>query len=235
MQLYDQLADWWPLLSDPADYAEEAAEYLRLLGDVHDVLELGAGGGNNASHMKKALELTLVEPSEGMRRMSQKLNPECTHLEGDMRRVRLGRTFDAVFVHDAICYMTTEADLRAALETVAIHLRPGGVAVVAPDDLAESYQPSTEQGGHDGAGAEGRSLRYLEWNLPAEGSLKETHYILALRERDGSVRVIDDRHLQGLFPLATWLRLFDEVGLTATLEERRLSEGVFPAFRAVKR
>ena len=30
-----------------------------------------------------------------------------------MRNVRLGRTFDAVFVHDAIMYMTTEVDLRA--------------------------------------------------------------------------------------------------------------------------
>jgi hypothetical protein len=31
-------------------------------------------------------------------------------VEGDMRTTRLGRQFDAVFVHDAVCYMTTEAD-----------------------------------------------------------------------------------------------------------------------------
>jgi trans-aconitate methyltransferase len=57
--------------------------------------------------------MTLVEPADGMREISRKLNPECTHLAGDMRNVRLGRTFDAVFVHDAIMYMTTEVDLRA--------------------------------------------------------------------------------------------------------------------------
>ncbi len=28
-----------------------------------------------------------------------------------------GRQFDAVFVHDAICYMATESDLRKAIET----------------------------------------------------------------------------------------------------------------------
>ena len=32
-----------------------------------------------------------------------------------MRSVRLGRTFDAVFVHDAIAYMTTEDDLRGGV------------------------------------------------------------------------------------------------------------------------
>ena len=30
-RLYDELASWWPLLSSPADYAEEAAFYRRAL------------------------------------------------------------------------------------------------------------------------------------------------------------------------------------------------------------
>jgi hypothetical protein len=38
-------------------------------------------------------------------------DPECEHLQGDMRELRIDRTFDAVFVHDAIAYMTTEEDL----------------------------------------------------------------------------------------------------------------------------
>jgi trans-aconitate methyltransferase len=91
---------------------------------VREVLELGSGGGNNASHMKRTFDMTLVEPADGMRENSRKLNPECTHLKGDMRHVRLGCTFDAVFLHDAVMYMTTEDDLRAALETVAVHLAP---------------------------------------------------------------------------------------------------------------
>ena len=45
--------------------------------------------------------------------LSATLNPECEHLEGDMRTLRLGRTFDVVFIHDAISYLTTEDDLRA--------------------------------------------------------------------------------------------------------------------------
>jgi SAM-dependent methyltransferase len=245
MKLYEELADWWPLISAPAHYAEEAAEYLRLFraaatGPLREVLELGSGGGNNASHLKREFKLTLVEPSEGMRKVSRALNPECEHLPGDMRTVRLGRVFDAVFVHDAVEYMNTEADLRAALETVSIHLRPGGVAQVAPDATTETFEPGESvEGGDEPPGPDGRSrsVRYLMWTLPLEpGSTVSTeHFALLLRERDGSVRAVHDVHHFGVFSRAAWLRLFDEVGLDARLESRTIEGTQYDTFVAIKR
>jgi SAM-dependent methyltransferase len=245
MKLYEELADWWPLVSAPADYKEEADEYIRLLRaaatrPLQEVLELGSGGGNNASHLKSEFSLTLVEPSEGMRKVSHALNPECEHLPGDMRTVRLGREFDAVFVHDAVEYMTTEADLRAALETVAVHLRPGGVALVAPDATRETFEPGEEvEGGDEPATPDGRSrsVRYLMWTLPPEpgATFSTVHFALLLRERDGSVRAVHDTHHCGLFPRATWLRLFDEVGLDARLESRTLEGTAYDTFVAIRR
>jgi SAM-dependent methyltransferase len=244
MKLYEELADWWPLVSDPAGYDEEASEYLRLFraaasGPLKEVLELGSGGGNNASHLKREFTLTLVEPSDGMREMSRALNPECVHLPGDMRTVRLGRVFDAVFIHDAVEYMTTEADLRAALETAAIHLRPGGVALVAPDATAETFEPGESlEGGDEPPGPDGRarSLRYLMWTLPPEpgATHSDVHFALLLRERDGSVRSVHDVHRFGLFPRATWLRLFKEVGLDARIETRTIEGKQYDTFVAIK-
>jgi trans-aconitate methyltransferase len=236
--LYDDIAEWWPVISPPEEYAEEAALYVELIQasarrPVREVLELGSGGGNNASHMKRAFGMTLVEPSDGMRKNSRRLNPECEHLPGDMRHVRLGRTFDAVFVHDAVMYMTTEDDLRAALETVAIHLAPGGVALVAPDATRESFSEATEHGG--GEDENGWRARYLEWTLPPEPgeSTYTVHYAFMLREPDGSVRVVHDVHREGLFPRATWLRLFREVGLEAGLAPRTIEGKEYDAFVAV--
>ena len=238
-QLYDSLADWWPVISPSSEYAEEAALYVDMIrGAAHhpvrEVLELGSGGGNNASHMKHSFAMTLVEPAEGMRELSRALNPECTHVAGDMRDVRLGRTFDAVFVHDAVMYMTTEEDLRAALATVVAHLAPGGVALVSPDATAETFREVTEHGG--GEDASGRRARYLQWTLPptpGETSY-ETHYAFLLRDPDGAVRAVHDVHREGLFSRATWLRLFGEAGLGASLAPRKI-EGVeydsFVAFR----
>ena len=58
MKLYNELASWWPLMSPAAEYAEEAAFYRTTLAQRgatpdRDLLELGSGGGNNASHMKQ--------------------------------------------------------------------------------------------------------------------------------------------------------------------------------------
>ena len=58
MRLYGELAEWWPLVGDPAtEYAVEAGIYADLLaeacdGPIESLLELGSGGGNNALHMK---------------------------------------------------------------------------------------------------------------------------------------------------------------------------------------
>jgi SAM-dependent methyltransferase len=216
LRLYDELAAWWPLLSPPDEYEEEATFYASTLiracaRPPRTVLELGSGGGCNASHMKAQFEMVLVEPSAGMREVSLALNPECEHVDGDMRTVRLDRQFDAVFVHDAVCYMLTEADLGRAIETARVHCRPGGVVLLAPDHVRETFEPATSSGGRDG---EGRALRYLEWTWDPDPS--DTTYLvdyaLLLRTENGAARVEHDRHVEGLFPRELWLRLLTDAG-----------------------
>jgi SAM-dependent methyltransferase len=214
-RLYADLAAWWPLMSAPVDYAEEAAFYQQMLDagghSARTLLELGSGGGNNASHLKARFDMVLVDPAPGMLDVSRALNPECEHVQGDMRTVRLNRLFDAVFVHDAVCYMITEADLRQAIETAWVHCKPGGAALFAPDHLRETFQPSTDHGGHDGPD---RGLRYLEWTWdpdPADSTYL-VDYAYLLREPDGSVRVEKDRHVEGLFARAEWLAFLSDAG-----------------------
>jgi trans-aconitate methyltransferase len=216
LKLYHQLAEWWPLLSAPQEYAEEAALYQRALIEgskrqLTTLLELGSGGGSNASHLKARFKMTLVEPSPGMLAVSRRLNPDCEHVQGDMRTVRLGRRFDAVFVHDAVVYMTTETDLKAAIETAFVHCEPGGVALFAPDHVRENFSPSTDHGGNDG---DLRGLRYLEWTWDPDPSDSTylVDYAYVLRERDGSVRVEHDRHVEGLFSRGEWLRWLSDAG-----------------------
>ena len=147
-RFYGELAEWWPLVSPHEEYEEEAAYAAGVLRSaarpVEEVLELGSGGGHNAVHLKAHFTMTLVDLSEQMLAVSRRLNPECEHRQGDMRTVRLGRSFDAVFLHDAVDYMTTGDDLRAAVETAFAHCRPGGVAVFLPDATAEIFDPSSD-------------------------------------------------------------------------------------------
>lgn len=218
--LYADLAPWFHLLTAPEDYAEEAEFTLGLLREhgeapLETMLELGSGGGNTASHLKRDLRLTLTDLSPQMLDLSRTINPECEHIVGDMRTLRLERTFDAVFTHDAISYLTTEADLRAALETAFVHLRPGGAAVFAPDFVREAFIGGADHGGHDGF--DGRALRYLEWRTDPDpdDTTYITDYAIVLRHADGSVEVRHDRHVHGLFPRHRWLDLLTDVGFQA--------------------
>jgi SAM-dependent methyltransferase len=213
-KLYSELAEWWPLVSAPADYAQEAGQYARLLSTpCHPkrVLELGSGGGNNASHLKNRFQMTLVDLSPQMLEVSRALNPECDHHQADMRTVRLGRLFDAVFIHDAVSYMTTAADLFLAIETALVHCRPGGVALFAPDHFRETYRPGVSTGGHD----EGdRSLWYLEWTYDPDptDTIVETDFAFLLRSGSGPAQVAHDHHTTGLFEREQWLDLCKKAG-----------------------
>ena len=219
-RFYGELAPWWPLVSPPEEYAEEAAFTATMLASasipVRQVLELGSGGGHNAVHLKERFTMTLVDLSADMLAVSQRLNPECEHHEGDMRTVRLGRMFDAVFLHDAIDYMVTEDDLRRAIDTAFVHCRPGGVAVLIPDRITETFVPETDHGGHDGP--DGRAVRFLDWSWdpdPADTSVS-TEYVFLLRHADGSIDVVHETHRCGLFPRAVWLRLLTAAGFVPT-------------------
>jgi SAM-dependent methyltransferase len=229
VRLYDDLAPWYRLLDPPDDHADEAAAFARALEDVvgngpASLLELGAGAGHNAVHLKRRFRCTLSDPSEGMTALSRALNPECAHVPGDMRTLRLGLTYDAVLVHDAVMYMTSAADLRLAAETAFVHTRPGGAAVFAPDCTRETFVEATELiEGDDGA----RALRCLEWSWdpdPADDTFR-TEYVLLLRN-GSDVAALHDGHVEGLFTRAVWEETLTAVGYRVDTFARPIGDGV---------
>jgi SAM-dependent methyltransferase len=218
-RLYAGLAAWWPLFSRPDDYAEEAAWILHALGESlgrkpGQILELGAGGGNVASHILQHVPMTLTDVSGRMLEISRRLNPNAEHVEADMRSLRLGKTFDAVMIHDAIMYMTTARDLVAALTTARAHLKPDGALVVLPDHVAETFEPRVQSGGHDANDGSARGLRYIAWaHAPKVGTTAhDLDFAIMLRVADGSVEVFHDRHKLGLFPRDAWREAFVSAG-----------------------
>jgi SAM-dependent methyltransferase len=215
-RLYSDLAAWWPLISPPEEYAAEAAHLTAVLGSaeipVHEVLDLGSGGGHMAVHLSQRFALTLVDLSADMLEVSRRLNPRCPHRQGDMRTIRLGRPFDAVLVHDAVDYMTCEAELRQVIETAFAHCRPGGLAVFAPDHVADTFRPVT--GGGGGSDQRGCQASFSEWTWdpdPADDWV-QAEYEFVLRTADGAEQVIRETHRLGAFGRGTWLRLLAEAG-----------------------
>lgn len=236
LKLYTELATWWPLLSPPDDYRDEAAFFQQVLATAGlppcpTLLELGCGGGNNALHLKAQLaQMTLTDISRQMLALSQALNPDCEHIVADMRTLRLERTFDVVFIHDAIDYMTTAHDLRLALETAFLHCAAGGLTLIVPDYVRETFQPTTEHGGSDG---DTRAVRYLEWSYDPDDTdtTYTVEYVYLLREHNQPAWIEHDQHLNGLFPRAEWLQLLRDVGFQPEIIRDLYERDVFVARR----
>lgn len=236
-KLYDELAPWFHLLTAPEEYAEEAEFYRNSIISASDIppitlLELGSGGGNNASHLKEHFQLTLVDLSPAMLKISQELNPECEHIQGDMRKIRLGRLFDAVFIHDAIMYMLSESDLFKAMKTAYEHCRSGGVALFAPDHVKETFRPSTDHGGHDG---EKGGIRYLDWTWDpeTEDSVYFSEMVYLIKDRSGSVQIEHERHVLGIYPRQTWMQLLADAGFQPQIipfEHNQVEPGTYEVF-----
>jgi hypothetical protein len=218
VKLYTELVDAYALLTPREDYEEESAFYQRVLrsalGDGPlELLEVGAGAGHTVSWFE-GFALTLTDLSPQMLALAAANVPSARCVVGDMRELRLGRRFDAVFAHDALCHLTTRADLLATARTIAAHLRPGGAALLVPDYVTETFEPSTEHGGGD---ADGQGVRYLAWCWQREGQDEGyvTDYVVMHRTGDGEPRVGVDRHEEGLFPRETWIAVLAEAGLRA--------------------
>ena len=230
-RLYSDFAEWWPLLSPPSHYVEEAADLLARLDpparERPTLLELGAGGGSLAYHLKGHFRSTLTDRAPGMLAHSRRINPECEHLVADMRTLRLGRQFDIVLVHDAIMYATTPDDVRATLRTAAAHCRPGGTVVVLPDCVRETFSAGTSEGGEDGP--DGSGLRYLEWTWDPDPT-DDTYlvdYAFLLRSPDGQMQVAHDRHVEGVFARSRWLAWFEEARIPATASLDQWDRDIF--------
>lgn len=234
--LYHDLVAWYRLLDPPDEHAEEGECFTAALERVLEagpgagpasgpwsLLELGAGAGHNGLFMKRRFRCTLSDLSPEMSGLSRALNPECEHIVGDMRSLRLGRGFDAVLVHDAVTYMTSEAMLEQAARTAFVHTRPGGAAIFAPDCYRETFCDDAETLCEDDGA---RSLRGVMWTWDPDPDDCTYTVDFALLLRDGSTVIsAHDRHVEGLFPRATWRRILAGVGYVVEDLARPIGDG----------
>ena len=215
-RMYTEFARYWPLISDPADYANEAGYWRDALRDKlgdgrHEILELGVGGGNNLSHLTADFQATAVDICPQMIEEARKLNPQVHLHVGDMRTVRLGRKFKAVIIHDAISYILSEDDLLATFATAAAHLGPGGVFITSPDWLRETFRdPAVNYGTNTDGKTTFTNIEYTYDADPADTMIETLSWYI-IRE-GASLRVEQDRHVTGLFSLTTWVELLELSG-----------------------
>jgi SAM-dependent methyltransferase len=169
-------------------------------------------------HLGGHFDCTATDLSERMLENCARLVPGARRIHADMRQLRLAERFDVVLIHDAIDYMRSRADVRAALATAAAHLNPGGVLLLAPTYTRDNFVDG--EAADDGDPSHG--LTYLSYVHDPDQDDTEYELILVYLIRDQQTRaveVIEDRHRCGLFAEAEWLDLLAEAGFDASLIE----------------
>ncbi len=96
---------------------------------IQRVLDLGCGTGGHAVLLaRRGFEVVGVDLSAEMLEHARSLGSSARFERGDIGKLDLGETFDAVLMMFAVLgYQVGNADLQAALATARRHLRPGGL------------------------------------------------------------------------------------------------------------
>lgn len=233
--MYGDLSWTWPIISPPEDYVEESVWFANAIraaarGQARTLLHLGCGGGHNDRTLKEHFDVVGVDLSEPMLENARRLNPEVEYMQGDMRSVRLGRTFDAVALLDSVSYMRTEGELGAAFATAFAHLRPGGVLVTYAERTRETFLHDWTDHRKCSEGDVTVILFENEFDPDPDDTTMEYTATFLIRRND-NLMIETDVHVMGLFPHATWLRLLAGAGFE--VEEHDLPETMAGVERAV--
>lgn len=230
-------ARWYDAFYRDEDYAWEAGELTRIIRDRHPdaatLLDIGCGSGRHLVHLSDAFACTGVDVDGHALALAGRRVPRGVRLRrGDMRTLDLGRRYDVVTsLFSAIGFMRTRTDLRRAIRVMARHLAPGGVLVVEPWFLADTWgsgpEPTVEEVRIDG----GTLVRVI--TITRRGSSTSRLHIHHVLAGQRGIRSTDETHTLGLFTVADHVEAFARAGLAVDFDPVGLTHrGLFVATTA---
>jgi len=215
-RLYKDLAPYFPIITPPEDYIEEGEYFAQVIKNTSlieskTLLDLGCGAGNDDAALKKYFKITGVDVSDDMLKLAKKLNPKAKYIKGDMRFVRLKKTFDAVTIFDSINYMVTKDDLQAVFETAYKHLKPGGVLLTVAEETPDHFTQNKTLLTNNLKGDTHVTFIENYFDPEPKDTSYEATFVFLIRSK-GNLRIETDKHICGIFSLETWIDLLQETG-----------------------
>lgn len=197
------------------DYAQEAAHVKRLIAahkrsEGNALLDVACGTGGHVPYLRDDFAYEGLDLDPEMLALARKRFPGVPFHQGDMVDFQLGRQFNVVTcLFSSIGYTRTEPRLRQAIDTMAGHLRPGGVLLVgaflSPKDWILPHLEAlfVDQ-------PEVKLARMVVSAVEGNVAILDFHYLVATVE---GIEHFTERHELGLFTEEEYLAAFVQAGL----------------------
>jgi SAM-dependent methyltransferase len=205
--VFDRYGTHYDLLYRDKDYKQEADYVARLLRasrpDTRTLLEFGIGTGRHAELLTAdGFKVVGVERSKSMLMAARRRGLEC--VQGDIRTVRVDRTFDAVIaLFHVMSYQATGRAISETFANAARHLPAQGVFLFdvwhGPAVIVQQPSVRVKQ-------AEDKNIRLTrtaEPRLNLDLNQVTVHYTMQIESKTGSGSSIikEDHRIRYFFPV----------------------------------
>lgn len=136
--MYRELAGYYDLIYADKDYRKEAS-LLRAIARKEcrsggrELLDVGCGTGRHIEHLRRWYRCTGLDLSPSMLKIARKRLPRVAFELGSMEDFSLGSQFDVITcLFGALGYTRAVERMTRAIGSMAGHLKPGGVLLIAP-------------------------------------------------------------------------------------------------------
>ncbi len=223
--MFSKTAQFYDKFYATKDYRAEAEILKRALAPLlgrgrHTLLDVACGTGKHLEFLRESFEVEGLDINEELLNLARQRLPGVPFQLGDMQQFDLGRTFDVVTcLFSSIGYLKTLDRAREACQSMANHLKPGGVLVIEPWFTPEQWHP----GGVYMTLVEEPGLKLCRMNTSlADGRISyfDFHYLVGTAE--GTQHFIE-RHELGLFETEEMRAAIEAAGLTATYDPEGLT------------
>lgn len=226
--VFQDYSNYYDLLNTGKDYDRETEYVLSLArrygtpGQLRQVLNLGCGTGcHDLALARHGLQVTGIDRSEAMLAIAKRrvaidaVQPPPVFLTGDLTTLALSHPFDlGLALFHVMGYQTANADLQAAMRSVAAHLQPGGLFIFdfwyGPAVLHEKPALRIKRVEND----EFKLLRLTEPVLHENSNTVEVNFQVDISDKQtGSTQTLHEKHLMRYLFLPEVQALLQDAGL----------------------
>ena len=131
------------------NYPAEAADLHQIINDAcqsaRTLLDVACGTGAHLAELRQWYAVEGSDISQAMLEVAARRLPGVPLHLADMRKLDLGRTFDAVIcLFSSIGYITDPSELPSTVARLAAHVRPGGILIldgwIRPEEWSDEYR-----------------------------------------------------------------------------------------------